>query len=203
MSQPDIPDSRPTDSLTADLLALVRRHDPAWTDSNDSDPGMTLLGVAAWLAERFDAVRGISGWQTVVGTVARRDPYRDFNFRVKWEGKVVAGVTRVSALRRTVEIAEFRDGSAPQVVQRIPGRHTWEPFTLERPLSGDTEFEDWAAGAALRKNVRIEILDHAGRLFLAYDVIGCWPAGYQILPTLTERLTLVPEAWQRDRSVQP
>jgi phage tail-like protein len=201
---------RPMETLTSDLVAIVRRHDPAWTGSNDSDPGITLLEVAAWLAERFDAVRGISTWQTVVGTVARRDPYSNFRFRVRWDGNVVADVTRISALRRAVEIVEYRDGTTPDVVQRLPGRHTCEPFTLERPLGADTSFEDWAhqvrqptPGTGFRKNVRMEILDQAGNLYLAYDVIDCWPAAYQILPTLTERLTLVPEAWQRDRSVQP
>ena len=124
---------RPMETLTSDLVAIVRRHDPAWTGSNDSDPGVTLLEVAAWLAERFDAVRGISSWQTVLGTVARRDPYSDFRFRVKWDGNVVAHVTRISALRRAVEIVEYRDGATPDVVQRLPGRHTCEPFTLERP----------------------------------------------------------------------
>jgi phage tail-like protein len=150
----------------------------------------------------------VAGWAAAMG--ARRDPYRDFNFRVTMSGTVLAGVSRVSALKRTVEIVEHRDGAAPQLVHRIPGRQTCEPFTLERPLGKDTAFEDWAdqlrqpsAGAGLRRNVRIEILDHAGRLYLAYDVIGCWPCAYQILPTLTERLTLVPDSWQRDRSVAP
>jgi phage tail-like protein len=202
MTPPDPSTSTPLDTLTGDLLAVVRRHDPAWTGSNDSDPGMTLLEIGAWIASRLDA--------TVSGTAARSDPYRNFNFRVKWDGTVVVGVSRISALRRTTDIVEHRDGSAPQTVQRLPGRHVCQPFTLERPLGADTAFEDWAdrlreptAGAVWRKNVRIEILDHAGRLYLAYDVHNCWPAAYRILPHLTESLTLVPESWQRDRGVQP
>jgi phage tail-like protein len=203
MSQSDPAAGRQLEKLTSDLRAVVRRHDPAWTGSNDSDPGVTLLELAAWLGERFDAVRGTSVWQTVAATAARRDPYRDFNFRVELNGTPVAGVTHVSALRQSAEIVEYRDGASPDVVQRIPGRRTCEPFTLERPLGADTAFEDWAVGTALRRNVRIEILDKTGRLYLAYDVTGCWPTAYQILPTLTERLTLVPETWQRDRSVTP
>ena len=189
----------PPDSLAGDLLALVRRHDPAWTGGNAGDPGVTLLEIGAWIAE-----------QSLWGTAARRDPYRDFNFRVKLDGALVAGVTRISALRRTVDIVEHREGGDPEAVQRVPGRHVGQPFTLERPLGADTAFEDWAdqvrtpdAGDSVRKNVRIEILDHAGRLFLAYDVIGCWPTVYRILPDLTESLTLVPEDWHRDRSVKP
>jgi phage tail-like protein len=195
MTRPDRSPSGPLDTLAGDLLAVIRRHDPAWTDFNASDPGVTLLGISTWVAER-------------IGT-QRSDPYRDFKFRVKWDGTVVAGVERVSALRRVTEIVDYREGGAPDVVRRMPGRVTWEPFAVERALGGDTRFEDWAAAVSQggttgwRKDVRLEILDHAGRLFLAYDVHGCWPAAYRILPTLTESLTLVPEGWQRDRSVQP
>jgi phage tail-like protein len=185
--------SDPPDTLLGDLLAVVRRHDPAWTNVNDSDPGVTLLEIGGWIADRLGA---------------RSDPYRDFNFRVKLDGTVVAGVTRISALRRTVDIVEHRDGGAPDVVRRLPGRRMSHPFTLERALGADTAFEDWAdllhgptAAAGWRKEVRIEILDHAGRLFLAYDVHGCWPAAYRVLPDLRESLTLVPEGWQRDRGV--
>ena len=202
--------STPLHSLTADLLAVVRRHEPAWTGSNDSDPGVTLLEIGAWIGDRLFSSGGISVPQVVSGTAARPDPYRDFKFRVTWDGGVVAGVTRIPALRRTADIVEHRDGSAPHLVHRVPGRQVCEPFTLERSLGADTRFEDWSdqlrgqtAGTAWRKNVRIEIMDHAGRLFLAYDVLGCWPTAYRILPDLTEALTLVPEGWQRDRSVQP
>jgi phage tail-like protein len=197
----DPSDGTLSDTLTGDLLAVVRRHDPAWTGSNASDPGVTLLEIGGWIAERIGAAGG-------VGTAARRDPYRDFNFRVKWDGVEVAGIARISALRRTADIVEYRDGSEPQAVQRMPGRQVCQPFALERALGTDTAFEDWidqlrqpTGGTGLRKNVRVEILDPAGRLFLAYDVLGCWPAAYRILPDLSESLTLVPEDWHRDRSV--
>jgi phage tail-like protein len=128
---------------------------------------------------------------------------------VKWEGSRVAAVTRVSALRRTVEITEFRDGNDPSSVRRLPGRVMYEPITLERTLDGDRSFEDWAnqVGSTApglpnyRKQIRIEVLDKQDRVFLAYDVYGCWPSEYRVLPELSESLTLVPEGWHRDRSV--
>jgi phage tail-like protein len=175
---------------------MSHEKDPDWTGANASDPGRTLLELNAWIAEQ-------------IGTAARRDPYRDFKFRVKLDGVVLAGVTGVSALRRTAEIVEHREGGDPQVTQRMPGRHVCHPFTLERPLGGDTALEDWAhqlhapAAATLRKDVRIEILDQAGRLFLAYDITRCWPAAYRILPDLSESITLVPEDWHRDPTVKP
>ena len=203
MNEPHIPPpTSPFDALAGDFAALVRRHDPAWTGFSSHDPGVTLLEIGAWITERLG------------GTAARSDPYRNFNFRVKLDGSVVAGVSKVSALRRSTEVVDYREGGAPDLVERIPGRLVYSPFLLERPLGADTTFEDWAdlvrdraagsaAAAGYRKNVRIEILDEAGRLSLAYDVPGCWPITYRVLPDLTESLTLLPEAWQRDRSVKP
>jgi phage tail-like protein len=201
MPEPHIPP--PTahlDALADELAALVRRHDPAWTGFTSHDPGVTLLEVGAWMTERIG------------GTAARTDPYRNFNFRVTIDGSVVTGVSRVSALRRSTEVVQQREGGDPDTIHRIPGRMVYSPFLLERQLGADTTFEDWAdlvrdrsAGSAAapgyRKNVRIEIVDHVGRLSLAYDVAGCWPIAYRVLPDLTEGLTLLPEAWQRDRSV--
>ena len=191
------------DELTSDLVKVVRRHDPEWTDANASDPGVTLVQVEAWLAEQL--------YFYTKASAGRPDPYRNFKFRVQWGGVVVAGVTRVSALRRTAEITEFRDGSDPGAVRRVPGRVVYEPITLERPRDGDRSFEDWAnlvSGAApggpvsYRRNIRVEVADKGDRVFLAYDVHGCWPSEYRVLPELSERLTLVPEGWQRDRSIE-
>lgn len=210
MMPPDRSTKPPLDALTADLLTVVRRHDPAWTGSNDSDPGVTLLEIGAWIVDWFHLTGDSGAAQRVSGSAHRPDPYRNFKFRVTLDGAVASGVSRISALRRTVEIVEYRDGNEPDVVRRLPGRQVLQPFSLERPLGGDSAFEDWVdllrdqtTGTAWRKKVRIEILDRAGRLFLAYDVHGCWPIAYRILPDLTESLTLLPEGWQRDRSVQP
>lgn len=202
MPPPDPRTGTPLDTIALDLVALIRRQDPGWTGFNASDPGVTLLEVGAWITERLG------------GTAARTDPYRNFNFRVAVDGTPVAGVAKVSALRRSTEVVEHREGGAPNLVRHAPGRLVYAPFMLERPLGADPTFEDWAdlvrdqsagtaegGGGAYRKDVRIEILDHPGRLFLAYDALGCWPIAYRVLPDLTESLTLLPEAWQRDRSV--
>ena len=183
-------------------MKVVRRHDPEWTDANDSDPGVTLLEVQAWIAQELYSYRKVNP--------GRSDPYRNFKFRVNLDGAVVAGVTRVSALRRTVEVTEYRDGNDPTSVRRLPGRVVYEPFTLERPLDADRSFEDWAnlvgstapgGPTSYRKSIRIEAVDKGERLLLAYDVPGCWPSEYRVLPELSESLTLVTEGWQRDRSV--
>jgi phage tail-like protein len=74
----------------------------------------------------------------------RTDPYKNFKFRVKWEGKYVAGVSSVSPLRRTTEVISFREGSEPSLIRKLPGRTSFEPITLERGVTHDTEFEEWA-----------------------------------------------------------
>lgn len=197
---PDTGRTASLDAVTGDLVKVIRRHDPEWTDANQSDPGVMLLEVQAWIAEQLYLHKKANSGRT--------DPYRNFKFRVKWDGSTVAAVTRVSALRRTVEITEFRDGNDPSSVRRLPGRVVYEPITLERTLDGDRSFEDWAnlVGTApglpnYGKEIRIEVLDKQDQVFLAYDVYRCWPSEYRVLPELSESLTLVPEGWQRDRSV--
>jgi phage tail-like protein len=202
MNRPESRRNTSIDALTGDLVKVIRRHDPEWTEGNDSDPGITLLEVWDWIAEQVYSSR--------TAKPARTDPYRNFNFRVTFEGTTVAPVTRVSALRRSVEVTEYREGNDPSLARRIPGRVLYEPVTLERPLDGDRSFETWAyqvgspapgAPAAYRKSIRIEAVDQSGRVLLAYDLQGCWPSMYRVLPDLTESLTLVPDGWQRDSRV--
>ena len=35
---------------------------------------------------------------------SRFDPYKNFKFRVKWDGRTVAGLNKMSALKRTTEV---------------------------------------------------------------------------------------------------
>jgi phage tail-like protein len=157
-----------------------------------------------------------------VFNVRRFDPYKNFKFRVKWDGRHVAGVSKVSALKRTTEVIEARDGSDPGRTNRLPGRTTYEAITLERGVSHDTEFEQWANEVAsggsgsgggtakgFRKDIVIELYNEAGELELAYKVFRCWVSEYQALPDLDananavviEHIKLENEGWERDTSV--
>jgi phage tail-like protein len=159
----------------------------------------------------------------------RFDPYKNFKFRLKWDGRYVAGVTRISALRRTTEVVEHREGGDPSTVRKSPGRTKYEPITLEKGVTHDPEFERWAnkvwsfanAQAApaqrtqevslkdFRKNIRIELYNEAGQLVLAYNVYRCWVSEFQALPELDananavaiQSITLENEGWDRDESV--
>jgi phage tail-like protein len=153
----------------------------------------------------------------------RFDPYKNFKFRVKWDGRYVAGITRVSALRRVTEVVEHREGGDPNTTRKSPGRTRYEPIVLERGVTHDTEFEDWANkvwrhGAGLgsemslkdfRKDVAIELYNEAGQLVIAYRVYSCWVSEFQALPDLDastggvaiQTITLENEGWERDDAV--
>jgi phage tail-like protein len=134
--------------------------------------------------------------------------HKHHSFRVSWDGKVVAGVDRVSPLTRLVEVIIGRDGSSPGSGERtFPGRMTSVPVTLERPAGGDSAFEDWAASASsvgTRKDVTVEILDRDGDPVLSYRLHRCWVTEYQVSlleprerAIAFERLRLENEGWER------
>jgi phage tail-like protein len=213
----------------------MRRHDPSWTGGSDLDPGITLLELQAWIADAMTAYqdriaaeselatarRGSGAVSSFRGNTQRLDPYKNFKFRVKFDGAYKPGIDRVSPLGWTADVTEYRDGGDPNTVHHLPGRLHYEAITLEREVTRDTAFEQWAgqvrqltpgsgqAGTSYLKNIRLELLDAAGRVVLAYDASQCWPSGYRVLLGLdstvrgmvTEELTLSCEGWQRDAGV--
>jgi phage tail-like protein len=155
---------------------------------------------------------------------ARRfDPYKNFKFRIKWDGHYVAGVSKVSALRRTTEVIEHREGGDPSTSRKSPGRTKYEAITLERGVTHDTDFEAWAsklwnfgsgAGAEVsladfRKDVILDIFNEAGQKVLSYQLYRCWVSEFQALPDLDananavaiQHLKLENEGWERDYAV--
>ena len=123
----------------------------------------------------------------------RFDPYKNFKFRVKWDGRYVAGISKVGALKRSTEPVEHREGGDPSTTRKSPGRTKFEAITLERGVTHDVEFEKWAnkvwnfgsgLGAEVslkdfRKDLIIEVYNEAGQLALAYKVFRCWVSEYQ------------------------
>jgi phage tail-like protein len=153
----------------------------------------------------------------------RFDPYKNFKFRVKWDGRYVAGVTKVGALKRSTEPVEHREGGDPSTTRKSPGRTKYDAITLERGVTHDTEFEKWAnkvwnygsgLGAQVslkdfRKDLIIEVYNEAGQCVLAYKVYRCWVSEYQALPDLDasasaiaiQHIKLENEGWERDYDV--
>ena len=155
---------------------------------------------------------------------ARRfDPYKNFKFRVRWDGRYVAGVSKVGALKRTTEVVEHREGGDPSTSRKSPGRVKFEPITLERGVTHDPEFERWAnkvwnfgsgLGAEVsledfRKDLILELYNEAGQLVAAYKVFRAWVSEFQALPDLDananavaiQTLKLENEGWERDVDV--
>jgi phage tail-like protein len=154
----------------------------------------------------------------------RFDPYKNFKFRVKWDGVYVAGVSKVSMLKRTTEVVKHREGGDPSSSRKMPGRTEYEPITIERGVTHDLNFEAWALktwqfqaglGAEVslkdfRKDIILEVYNEAGQLAITYTIFRCWVSEYQALPDLDananavaiQTIKLENEGWMRDVAVK-
>jgi phage tail-like protein len=154
----------------------------------------------------------------------RFDPYKNFKFRVKWDGRYVAGISKVGALKRSTEMVEHREGGDPSTSRKSPGRTKYEAISLERGVTHDTEFEKWAnkvwnfsggngleaSLADFRKDLIIDVFNEAGQRVISYKVYRCWVSEYQALPDLDananaiaiQTIKLENEGWERDLEVQ-
>jgi phage tail-like protein len=153
----------------------------------------------------------------------RVDPYKNFIFRVKWDGRYVAGISKVSGLKRTTQVVTHREGGDPSTSHKSPGRNEFDAITLERGVTHDTEFEKWANkvwnfGAGLgsevslkdfRKDIILDFYNEAGQLAISYKIYRCWVSEYHPLPDLDananavaiQMIKLENEGWERDLSV--
>jgi len=153
----------------------------------------------------------------------RFDPYKNFKFRLKWDGKYVAGISKVSGLKRTTQVVKHREGGDPSTSRKSPGQSDFDAITLERGVTHDTAFEAWAAkvwqlGATLgsevslrdfRKDVILDFYNEAGQLAISYKIYRAWVSEYQALPDLDananavaiQHIKLEHEGWERDVSV--
>lgn len=153
----------------------------------------------------------------------RFDPYKNFKFRVKWDGKYVAGISKVGTLKRTTEVVTHREGGDPSSPRHSPGQTKYDPIMLERGVTHDKEFEQWANkvwnyGSGLgsevslkdfRKDIIIELMNEAGQVVIAYKVFRCWVSEFQAMPELDananavaiQHIQLQNEGWERDYDV--
>jgi phage tail-like protein len=153
----------------------------------------------------------------------RFDPYKNFKFRIKWDGKYVAGVSKVGALKRMTEVVNHRDGGDASSQRHSPGQTKYEPIMLERGVTHDKEFEQWAnkvwnygsgLGAEVslkdfRKDIIIEVMNESGQTAIAYKIYRCWVSEFTALPELDananaiaiQSIQLQNEGWERDYDV--
>lgn len=150
----------------------------------------------------------------------RVDPYKNFKFRVLWDGRPVLGVSKVSSLKRTTEVVKHRSGGENSYDHKSPGRTSYEAVTMERGITHDIEFEKWANMvhtfdgdpamdlAGYKKDLILEVMNEKGQVALRYHLYRCWVSEFQALPDLDananavaiEHLKLELEGWQRDLS---
>jgi len=149
----------------------------------------------------------------------RFDPYKAFMFRVKFDGQYVAGLSKMSALKRSTDPVVHRDGGDPSHERKSPGKTKFDAITLERGVTHDLVFEAWAnlvhsLGAPMalknfRKDIVVDVFNEADQKVLSYKIYRCWPSEYQALPALDaatagvaiQTLKLELEGWERDTSV--
>jgi phage tail-like protein len=153
----------------------------------------------------------------------RFDPYKNFKFRLKWDGQYIAGVSKCSMLKRTTEVVKHREGGDPSTTRKSPGRTEYDAVTLERGVTHDTAFENWAdkvwsLGAGLgsevslkdfRKDMILDIFNEAGQKVISYKIYRCWVSEYQAVPDFDananavaiQHIKLECEGWERDLSV--
>jgi phage tail-like protein len=155
--------------------------------------------------------------------INRYDPYKTFRFLIYFGTSTapVAGMSKVTSLKRSSEMVEYKE-AGNMIIRKGLGRTKYEAITLERGLTHDSDFEDWAnaaqvldTGAAkqslknLRKDIAIVLLNEQGQPVYRYNVYQCWVTEYQALPDLDaganaiaiEHIKLEHEGWERDKSV--
>ncbi len=159
----------------------------------------------------------------------RYDPYKNFKFRIKWDGAYVAGVSKVSGLSRTTQVVKHRSGGDPSTPRVSPGQNEYLPITLERGVTHDKVFEQWANKVwdysnslkgddnsnqlvslkDFRKDIILEVQNEAGQKVIAYNIYRCWVSEWHAVPELDsmgnliaiQSITLQNEGWERDTSV--
>lgn len=157
-----------------------------------------------------------------VKNAKRVDPYKNFKFHIEWDNKVVLGVSKVSALKRTTEVVSHRDGGDNSTDHKSPGRTKYDAITLERGLTHDPEFEAWAnkvhpyAGDAAmdladyKKELALVMNNEKGQPVYRYKLHDCWVSEYTAMPELNananavaiESLKIELEGWDRDPDVK-
>ena len=159
-----------------------------------------------------------AGWGQKGENVARVvDPYKNFRFRLKLDGKYVAGFSKVGGLERIAEVVKHRQGGDPSSSRKSPGRNKYDAITLERGVTHDSDFQNWAnkvnsgAGSRVslknfRKDIYLEVYNEAGQLVTTYKLLRCWVSEFQAMPDLDananavaiQHIKLENEGWDRD-----
>jgi phage tail-like protein len=119
-------------------------------------------------------------------SATRLDPYKSYRFVLYKDGRPVAGAAS-AGLPADGEVVKHRSGGDPSTAHKSPGRNKYEPITLERGVTQDSSFANWAghADAAARAGLTLKAYDTAGRPRRSYSLSGCSASEYRALPNLS------------------
>lgn len=151
----------------------------------------------------------------------RTDPYKNFKFQIVWEGRVVAGMSKVSSLKRTTQVVSHREGGDVSTPRHSPGATSFEAITFERGITFDPDFEAWAnlvystdgdAAVSLKnykRDIIVNVLNLQGVVVRSYRVFRCWVSEYTAQgeldsnanAILMESIVVQNEGWERDPDV--
>ncbi len=155
--------------------------------------------------------------------INRYDPYKTYRFLVYFGTSTspVAAVSKVTGIKRSSDVIEYKEGGNPIILKGL-GRTKYEPITLERGVTEDMDFANWAnmaqvldhgspntSLANLRQNIRIDLLNEEGQPVWRFFVYRCWVSEYQALPDLDaganaiaiEHIKLENEGWEQDTTL--
>ena len=155
--------------------------------------------------------------------INRYDPYKSYRFLVYFlpSTQPVAAVSKVTALKRSSDVIDYKEGGNAIILKGL-GRTKYEPITLERGITQDLDFANWANAAQvldngspstslanLRKEIRIDLLNEEGQPVWRFFVYRAWVSEYQALPDLDaganavaiEHIKIENEGWEQDTTL--
>jgi len=116
----------------------------------------------------------------------RFDPYKNYKFRLLDGDNVYFG-SKATGLVSSAGIVEYRpgDNSYPSP-RKLPGRNKYEGITLQRGVTTDQSFSNWASGVmsygsslgsevppkSYRKSIYLEFQNEAGQPVVSYRFSG-------------------------------
>ncbi|MGG6297730.1 phage tail protein [Leptolyngbya sp. AN02str] len=113
----------------------------------------------------------------------RRDPLAGYNFYVEWNNIIHAGFRECSGLDSTQSAGEYREGTDPMTMRKLPGLVSYSNITLQRGITNNNELWKWREnlikGIADRRDISIVLLDDQAQEKIRWNLSLCWPTSWK------------------------
>ncbi|MBE9011689.1 phage tail protein [Pseudanabaenaceae cyanobacterium LEGE 13415] len=111
------------------------------------------------------------------------DPYGGYNFFIEWNGIIHAGFQECTGLDSTQQAGEYREGTDPLTMRKIPGLVSYSNITLSRGITNNDELWQWrdefVQGKGNRREVSIVLRDDTGEERIRWNLTNCWPTTWK------------------------